>query len=196
MNEYRKEYIAKLYQAYRNADIEQSDRLNRWRSIEPESAEFLALLVLAKQAKSLLEIGTSGGYSTLWLADAVEQTGGHLITLEIEAQRQQTALKHLVATGLSGVTTALCVDAGKFLQSNQDNYDFILLDAERPAYPMYWTYLKTCLETSGSVLVVDNVLSHAEQVKEFIALVNADIDFEQTILPIGAGLLLVVKNNR
>ncbi|WP_424765427.1 O-methyltransferase [Necropsobacter rosorum] len=87
--------------------------------IEPESAEFLALLVLAKQAKSLLEIGTSGGYSTLWQADAVEQTGGHLITLEIETQCQQTALKHLVATGLSEVTTALCVDAGKFLQSNQ-----------------------------------------------------------------------------
>ncbi|WP_373100638.1 MULTISPECIES: hypothetical protein [Pasteurellaceae] len=61
---------------------------------------------------------------------------------------------------------------------------------------MYWTYLKTCLKTSGSVLVVDNVLSHAEQIKEFIALINADIGFEQTILPIGAGLLLVVKNNR
>lgn len=49
---------------------------------KPESAELLALLVLAKQAKSLLEIGTSGGYSTLWLADAVEQTGGRLTILK------------------------------------------------------------------------------------------------------------------
>ncbi|TYB22303.1 methyltransferase [Aggregatibacter actinomycetemcomitans] len=193
MNKQRKDYIANLYQTYHNADIEQPDRLNRWCSIEPESAEFLAFLVLAKQAKKLLEIGTSGGYSSLWLADAAEQTSGHLITLEIEKERRQTALKHLTTTRLSDVATALCTDAGTFLQNSQDSYDFIFLDAERPAYPVYWTYLKTCLQAPGSVLVVDNVLSHAEQVQDFIALINADNDFEQTVLPIGAGLLLVVK---
>ncbi|WP_262401243.1 O-methyltransferase [Aggregatibacter actinomycetemcomitans] len=143
----------------------------------------------------MLEIGTSGGYSTLWLADAAEQTCGHLITLEIEKERWQTALKHLTATGLSDVTSTLCADVGAFLQNNQDSYDFILLDAERPAYPAYWMYLKMCLQAPGSVLVVDNVLSHTEQVQDFIALVNADNDFEQTVLPIGAGVAVSRKNN-
>lgn len=193
MNAFRKDYLTKLYQSYHLADSKETDRLNRWRSIEPESAELLSLLVLAKQAKHLLEIGTSGGYSTLWLADAAEQTGGHLTTLEIEPKRQQTALQHLHATELSEVVTALCLDAATFLENNQARYDFILLDAERPAYPSYWHYLKAALHNSGSILVVDNVLSHAEQVKDFIALVKSELDFEQTILPIGAGLLLVVK---
>lgn len=111
----------------------------------------------------------------------------------IEPERQQTALQHLKATGLSEVVTALCLDVATFRQNNQIHYDFILLDAERPAYPSYWGDLKMGLHNSGSVLVVDNVLSHAEQVKDFIALVKADSDFEQTILPIGAGLLVVVK---
>lgn len=193
MNPQRRDYAAKLYQSYHAADSAQADRLNRWRSIEPESAEFLAWLVQAKQAKALLEIGTSGGYSTLWLADAAEQTSGHLTTLEIEENRRQTALAHLAANGLAETTTALCTDAGAFLQNHRSGYDFILLDAERPAYPAYWPHLKTCLQTPGSVLAVDNVLSHAEQVAAFTALVKADNAFTQTVLPIGAGLLLVAR---
>lgn len=193
MNLNRRDYAAGLYRRYREADGMEADRLNRWRSIEPESAEFLSWLVQAKRAVRLLEIGTSGGYSTLWLADAAEQTGGHLTTLEIEETRRQAALVHLAATGLGGVVTALCADAGVFLQNNRCGYDFVLLDAERPAYPSYWPYLKICLQDSGSVLVVDNVLSHAEQVAEFIELVKADNDFTQTVLPVGAGLLLVAR---
>lgn len=102
-------------------------------------------------------------------------------------------MQHLKATGLSEVVTALCLDVATFLQNSQIHYDFILLDAERPAYPSYWGDLKMALQNSGSVLVVDNVLSHVEQVKDFIILVKTDSNFEQTILPIGAGLLLVKK---
>lgn len=193
MNPQRRAYAAELYQAYHSDDAAQADRLNRWRSIEPESAELLAMLVLAKQAKRILEIGTSGGYSTLWLAAAAEQTGGHLTSLEIEEARRQTALGHIEANGLTDRTTLLCADAADFLQKHADPYDFILLDAERPAYPAYWPHLIQCLSEKGALLVVDNVVSHAGQVQEFIALVQADERFESTILPIGAGLLLVVR---
>ncbi len=193
MNAERLAYLAELYTQYSDYDASQSDRLQRWRSIEPESAELLALLVLAKQAKSLLEIGTSGGYSTLWLADAVEQTGGRLTTLEIESARRDVAVQHLKHTGLADYAEALCTDAAAFLAENQVQYDLILLDAERPAYVGYWPHLRRCLAKSGSLLVVDNVLSHAAEVAEFQALVSADSAFQKTVLPIGAGLLLVVR---
>ncbi|WP_373741243.1 O-methyltransferase [Neisseria sp.] len=193
MNPQRRAYAAELYQSYRRDDAAQADRLNRWRSIEPESAELLAILILAKQAKRILEIGTSGGYSALWLADAAEQTGGHLTSLEIEEARRQTALGHLEANGLTGRATLLCTDAADFLQKHAEPYDFILLDAERPAYPAYWPHLTQCLSEKGALLVVDNVVSHGGQVQEFIALVQADERFESTTLPTGAGLLLVTR---
>lgn len=122
MNPQRKTYAAQLYRQYHTADQTQTDRLNRWRSIEPESAELLALQVLAKQAQRLLEIGTSGGYSTIWLADAAEHTGGKLTTLDIDATRQQTAAHHLATLNLQ--CEVLCQDAGTFLQNNQTLYDF------------------------------------------------------------------------
>ena len=193
MNTERRAYFDQLYQSYRRDDAAQTDRLQRWRSIEPESAQFLALLVLVKRAQNVLEIGTSGGYSTLWLADALEQTGGRLITLDIDAARQQAAMRHLAANGLQNRVQAVCGDAGAFLAGNWEAYDLILLDAERPAYCGYWPHLADALAEAGSTLVVDNVLSHAEQVADFIRLVAADRRFTHSILPVGAGLMMVVR---
>ncbi|WP_262404379.1 O-methyltransferase [Aggregatibacter actinomycetemcomitans] len=141
----------------------------------------------------MLEIGTSGGYSTLWLADAAEQTCGHLITLEIEKERWQTALKHLTATGLSDVTSTLCADVGAFLQNNQDSYDFILLDAERPAYPAYWMYLKMCLQAPGSVLVVDNVYPIPSRCRILSLWSMPTMILNRLYCPLVRGLLLAVK---
>lgn len=188
-----KAYLTELYQSYHADDQKQADRLNRWRSIEPESAELLSVLISATQAKNLLEIGTSGGYSTLWLAEAAQQYGGHLTTLEIEADRIATATSHLKAVKLNEICDTLCIDAADFLKNNQTVFDFILLDAERPAYPSYWPDLKRALSKSGSLMVVDNVISHAAQVQDFIELIRAETEFKHTILPVGAGLLLVVK---
>lgn len=193
MNTHRKNYAAEVYRQYHAADQSGPDRLNRWRSIEPESAELLAVLLKATQAKNILEIGTSGGYSTLWLADAAEHTGGTVLTLDIDAARQQLAAQHLSALNLAERCTFVCQDAAEFLQSSQTPYDFILPDAERPAYPAYWPHLKRALARPGSLLAVDNVLSHAEQVRDFTDLVKRDDAFESTVLPVGAGLLLAVR---
>lgn len=187
------EYAQALYQVYFEADQKQADRLNRWRSIEPESAQLLSVLISAKQAHNILEIGTSGGYSTLWLADAAKHIAGRVVTLEIDAARVETALQHLKATNLADVCTVCCIDAAVFLRENQEAFDFILLDAERPAYVNYWPDLKRCLRQAGSLMVVDNVISHADQVQDFIEQIQSDCQFKCTVLPVGAGLLLVVK---
>ncbi|MDB0195878.1 methyltransferase, partial [Acinetobacter baumannii] len=79
--------VADLYDTFKQHDSQQSDRLQRYRNIEVESAQLISQLIRMQQAKSILEIGTSTGYSTLWLAEAAQATGGQVITVEIDAKR-------------------------------------------------------------------------------------------------------------
>lgn len=174
-------------------DADKPDRLDRLRNLEPDSAALLAVLVRATGACEVLELGTSNGYSTLWLADAVRANGGRLTSVEIEAARSSQAARNLGRAGLSAVVELRVQDAADALkQSAGSQWDLIFLDAERPAYPGYWPDLLRTLRPGG-LLVVDNVISHAEQVVEFRALVSAEPDVSEALAPTGAGLLLIVR---
>ena len=83
-------------------------------------------------------------------------------------------------------------DASDYLAKATESYDLILLDAERGCYVSYWNDLKRLLQFSGNTLIVDNVISHAAEVKDFLELIKADENYMSTILPVGAGLCLVV----
>ncbi|OTG90809.1 O-methyltransferase [Acinetobacter sp. ANC 3813] len=186
--------VDRLYQQFQAHDAQQSDRLQRYRNIEPESAQCLALLIRAQQAKRILEIGTSTGYSTLWLANAAQSTLGQVTTLEIDAERTAQAQSYAHQLQLQHLVDFRTVDALDFLQQAAHSYDFILLDSERDAYVEYWPYLQKILTQKGGMLVVDNVLSHASDVEQFISLVQANPKYSSVTLPIGAGLLLITAN--
>ena len=183
--------VSALYQRFQEHDSTQADRIARFRNIEPESAQFLAQLVHIQQPPQLLEIGTSTGYSTLWLAYAAQQVNARLTTLEIDAERSQQATSHLADFNLSNGVEFWVGDAAEYLKQSQAIFDFILLDAERDAYVDYWPDLKRLMCVSRGVLVVDNVLSHADQVTDFIARIQQDEQFNLSTLAIGAGLLVV-----
>ena len=139
----------------------------------------------------MLEIGTSNGYSTLWLADAAESIGGTVTSLEIEPARTALAAQHLAHVGLAAVVDLRIEDAARALASFDDaSWDLIFLDAERPAYVGYWPHLVRVLARPG-LLAVDNVISHADEVAEFRARVEADERVMSSLVPIGAGVLLV-----
>ena len=95
MNRSLQQQLQQWYQQWQQEDAQHSDRLQRWRNIEPESAALLALWVRSKCAQQVLEIGTSNGYSTIWLADAVRTMGGHVTCVELEATRTTLAKQHL-----------------------------------------------------------------------------------------------------
>ena len=183
--------VSALYQRFQEHDSTQTDRIARFRNIEPESAQFLAQLVHIQQTQQILEIGTSTGYSTLWLAYAAQQVNARLTTLEIDAERSQQAASHLADFNLSNGVEFWVGDAAEYLKQSQAIFDFILLDAERDAYVDYWPDLKRLMCVSRGVLVVDNVLSHADQVTDFIAIIQQDEQFNLSTLAIGAGLLVV-----
>lgn len=184
--------IADLYDEFKQHDARQSDRLRRYRNIEAESAKLLGMLVRTQQSKQILEIGTSTGYSTLWLAEAAKSVGGKVQTLEINAFRSAQAKKYAEEFGLESFIDFWVGDAADYLAQATESYDLILLDAERGCYVSYWNDLKRLLQFSGNTLIVDNVISHAAEVKDFLELIKADENYMSTILPVGAGLCLVV----
>jgi predicted O-methyltransferase YrrM len=189
----RRAFADELYSAGRAHDAAEPDRVRRWRNVEPETAELLGVLVRAARATRVLEIGTSNGYSTIWLGDAVEETGGAVVTLEIEPARTALAAEHVARAGLRDRVDLRTEDAGRALARFPDSaFDLVFLDAERDAYAGYWPALVRTLAPSG-LLAVDNVLSHAAELVEFRATVDADDRVTQALVPVGAGVLLAVR---
>lgn len=184
-------FMQELYEKFHRHDLKQADRLHRYRNIEPESGRFLSMLIRAQQSKSILEIGTSTGYSTLWLAEAARQTQAMITTLEVDAERVAQAKQYATEIDLADLINFKVIDAQVYLKEEQEIFDFILLDAERDAYVSYWPHLSRLLKAKGGLLVVDNVISHAAEVEEFIALIQQDPRFIMSTVPIGAGLLMV-----
>jgi predicted O-methyltransferase YrrM len=175
-------------------DATKPDRLDRLRNLEPETAQLLSVLVRATRAQAVLELGTSNGYSTVWLADAVRATGGRLTTVETDAARSAEAAVNLDRAGLRSHVELRVQDARETLRESADGqWDMIFLDAERPAYAAYWSDLRRTLRPGG-LLAVDNVISHAEQLIEFRALVRDTPDVSEALAPTGAGALLVVRD--
>ena len=174
-------------------DATKADRLDRMRNLEPDSAALLALLVRAVNARRLLELGTSNGYSTIWLADALRDNGGTMLTVDLDASRSAMAAENLQKAGLDETVELRVQDARAALTDSPDaSWDMILLDAERSHYAGYWPDLVRVLRPGG-LLAVDNVRSHADEVSELRTLVSADERVTEALVPTGAGVLLITR---
>jgi predicted O-methyltransferase YrrM len=196
VNESRRRLADALYAAGREHDRVQADRLDRFRNVEPDTAELLGLLIRAAGARSILELGTSNGYSTIWLADAAEATGGRVLSVDIDAARTELARANLDKAGLADRVELRTEDAGETLRLSDDGaWELVFLDAERPAYRGYLPDLLRVLAPGGT-LAVDNVRSHASELVEFTAQIEFAPALTQTVVPVGAGLRLAVLERR
>lgn len=193
MNVNLKNEILLLYNQLKEEDNQKENRLDRWRNLEPESAEFISVIIRAQQTKNMLEIGTSNGFSTLWFADALKSTQGKLITIEIEKDRTEAARNYLNNFDLIQQVELITMDAKDYLNSVEKEFSLIFLDAERKYYTSYWENLKMMLDKKGNLLIVDNIISHKSDVKDFIELIESENKYVLSIINIGAGLLFVTK---
>jgi predicted O-methyltransferase YrrM len=182
--------LSELHESGRRFDAAQPDRLDRLRNLEPESGELLHLLVRALGARDVLELGTSNGVSTLWLADAVAPAGGRLVSVEIDAERSRAAGANLERAGLEAELRT--GDAADALRDSPDAaWDVVFLDAERPEYPGYWPELARVIRPGG-LIAADNAISHADQMQPFRALVEADPRATTALDATGAGILFAL----
>ena len=187
------ELLAELEHFGQANDATVSERPRRMLNITRDTGEFLAVLVKATAARRVLEIGTSNGYSTLWLATAVRDIGGTVTTVERSEFKIGMAKANFARSGRERIITLVHDDAGALLQRMPDSsVDLLFLDSERPEYPGWWPALKRVLRPGG-LLVVDNATSHAEQMAPFVALVTADPTFTTSLVPVGNGEFLAVR---
>jgi predicted O-methyltransferase YrrM len=188
----RRVIAAEVFAAGRDYDAGQPDRLSRLRNVEPETAELLAVLVRATRSRRILEVGTSNGHSTLWLADAAEAVGGHVETLDIDPRRTEAARANLERAELSTVAECRTIGAAQALAEYPDAaWDFVFLDAERPEYSGYWPNLRRAL-APGAALAIDNAISHESELQTFKRLLGDDPRVTSALVPIGAGLIVAV----
>src|SRR5262245_3660748 len=127
-------------------DDTHSERPRRMLNITRDTGEFLSVLVRAMGARRVLEIGTSNGYSTLWLASAARAIGGAVTTVEAAAYKVGLARANFERAGLASAIQLLHEDAGAVLaRSAERGFDLVFLDSERPEYPGWWPDLRRVL---------------------------------------------------
>ena len=189
MDEGRRALLAELHDDGLSFDAAQEDRLNRRRNLEPASAELLAMVVRMVDARLVIEIGTSNGYSTIWIADAVADTGGRVVS--VDAGAIDEASENLDRAGLADRVELIRGDGGAYLAGlADDSVDVLFLDAERTEYAGWWPHPVRVVRPGG-VLAIDNVLAPSpDELTDFLALTGADDRLVGTTVDVGKGLHL------
>jgi len=128
--------------------------------VSPAQGRLLEILARAQRARSILEIGTLGGYSTIWLARALSP-GGRLITLELDAHHADVARRNIARAGLEQVVqirVGPALDSLRALAAERrEPFDFIFIDADKTGYPEYFRHSLT-LSRRGTMIIADNVV--------------------------------------
>ena len=185
--------LRELEQFGNDNDARNKEYLARMLNIAPEVGEFLVLLVRALKAKRVLEVGTSNGYSTLWLAYAVEPMRGTVTTLERSEFKIEMARENFRRAGMEHVIDLRVGDAMDFLRTQaNDAFDFIFLDSDRKHYIAWWRDVHRVLK-AGGVIVADNTLSHAAEIAPFLKIVRENSQYVTSVVPLGNGELVALK---
>lgn len=165
--------------------------LQRLRQIPPETGRFIALLAASAPEGTYLEIGTSAGYSTLWLAIACKEVGRKITTFEVLEEKAILAKETFRLAGVENIVELLTGDARDYLQ-NYRNVSFCFLDPEKEAY---WDCYEKLIPNMvrGGLLVADNAISHKEVLKPMLERALNDERVDSLVVPIGSGELVCRK---
>jgi caffeoyl-CoA O-methyltransferase len=171
--------------------IDGTPPLQRLRQIPPETGKFIALLAANVPKGTYLEIGTSAGYSTLWLALACKKVGRKITTFEVIEEKAKLAQETFRLAGVEEVVELVTGDARLYLR-NYKNISFCFLDAEKEAY--YDCYEKIIPNMiSGGILVADNAISHKDELKAMLQRALNDERVDALVVPIERGELVCRK---
>ena len=173
-------------------DARETDRAKKMLNLEPDTARLLSILLRSSGAKRVLEIGTSNGYSTIWLANAVAETGGQVITVERSAEKQAMARENLACAGLLAHVSLVLGDATEVLKELAGPFDFVFFDADRWSAPEQLKILLPKL-AAKVFITADNVLSHPQEIEGYLKAVSKLEGFDHLVVPVGKGLSLAYR---
>ncbi len=155
-------------------------------NITPDTGRLLWILVRLARPRHILEVGTSNGYSTIWLAEAARAVGARVVTLEMNPDKVRLARDNLARAGVADVVEIVEGPAHESLARLAGPFELVFLDADRASYLAYLEALAPKMP-AGALLVADNVVSHAHELADYLARLKAHPDFFSVTLPVGKG---------
>ena len=173
-------------------DARETAHPRRMLNITRDTGRLLWILVHACGARRILEVGTSNGFSTIWLADAARSIGGRVTTLEINPDKIALARTNLASPGLDGVVEIIEGPAADTLAALPGPFDLVFLDADRPSYLTYLELVVPRLRRGG-LLIADNVTSHAHELQDYLHRVKSHPELFAVTVPIGNGEEIALK---
>src|ERR687889_811855 len=184
--------LAELREHGREHDTRQERHDDRLRNLEPETAALLAVLVRSGRRRSLLEIVTSNGYSTIWLAWAAEATGGRVTSVEMDPGSQGVDDENLCRGGLRDPVDLKLGDATEGVEDLPGPFDLVFFYADRVSAPAQLKLLVPKLAPEVMILA-DNVLSHPEEVAGSLQALERLPGFDRLVVPVGKGLSIAYR---
>lgn len=166
--------------------------------IGPDTGQLLHILARSINAQTLVEVGSSYGYSTIWLADAARSTGGKVHSFELSQKKVDFALQKLRSVGLHEYVEFHVGEALKLLPELEGPIDFALIDCWKSLYISAFKRIAPKL-SQGALVIADNMLHPIEtqqEAQKYQAYVRADPDLDSLLLEVGSGLELSRKHGR
>jgi predicted O-methyltransferase YrrM len=160
--------------------------------IGPDTGRLLNTLIKSQPARTILELGTSYGYSTVFLAEAARAARGKVISVDISAEKQRYAKEHLIAACLDEVVEFVTGDARELIGSLTGPLDFVLIDLWKDLYIPCFDLVRPKL-SEGAFIAADNILLpefFRNEMMAYRAHVRRDGRFESILLPVGSGIEL------
>ena len=161
-------------------------------NIPPDTGQFLNMLVRVSKAKNILEIGTSNGYSTIWLAEAVKQNKGKVTTIEISEHKVKMASENFKRATLDKTIKVVHGDALKEIPKLKGKFDFLFLDAVKEDYINYFKLAYPKL-TKKAIIVADNAIMFEKYMKDYLGYVRNHKNLRSVLVPIGSGVEFSLK---
>jgi len=177
------------------AILDEIDRDERYLGVSPIDGRFLRQITEAVGAKRVVEIGTSTGYSGLWLALALRTTGGHLYTHEIDPDRARIAQENFEAAGVADLVTIIEGDAHETVRQHTEPIDVLFLDADKEGYIDYLEKLLPLVRPGG--LIMAHNMRRPPPDPRYIDAITTNPHLETTfVLMEGAGIGITLKKRK
>ncbi len=161
-------------------------------NIPPDTGTFLHILVRISGAKNILEIGTSNGYSTIWLAEAVKHNKGKVTTIEIADHKIAHAKENFKRAKLEDTISLIKGDAVRVIPKLDGKFDFMFIDAVKEDYIKYLKLAYSKLN-SNALITADNAIMFEKLMKDYLKYVREHKGLKSVLIPIGSGLELSLK---
>jgi len=162
-------------------------------AVSEEDGRFLRVLIAARGAKSILEIGGASGYSGIWLGLGARESGGKVVSIEYDAQRAKEGAQNIARAGLTDVVRVVQGDAFKEIPRLQGTFDFVFLDAWKPDYQKFFEMVFPRM-TPGAIFTAHNVVNKKGDMEPFLKTINTHPQlFTSIVSPGSEGMSVSVK---